>query len=568
MRHVRRGSSTSVSARRAAAGGADAHLASRQTRIRTRPAGRALLRAPGRPVAALIALALLAGLVPRWTQLGNQSLWTDERFSYLETTRGLRNLRRTAATEIHTPFYADCLYLWNHILTPSAAHTRALSALCTTLAILAAPLLLRHSPLGRTAVWVATAMLATSTLGFLYGQETRSYGMLWAASAVLTLTHLNLDLADRSPAPAAVRRRHGLLALWTVTAVLASAAHLFGLLLAAASMLMLIARRRVKMLPGIAATALAAIPEAVWILHGETSVSGFASGASDGSGGKAPTVSSVASLLQDVFGWGTPSMSAGGFTFTSPLGLLMAVAVGVTAVYLYASRSTHDRSARPRPEVPVSDDPVMAAAGGAGILALVTIVMCFVLAQLTPIWTERNLIVVDPALRIGIGLFAAGASRRPRVRTGLVAALLAASLASVSSVAIANRHPWKTDFKEATELIMETRGTATRVGGDTGADWAVGTRWDWAATSVATTMRGTYRMNRHDFPEGIRLTDHPTLWLIYLGPVDQQRIQTATSDMINATGRSHCRAVDVTGIAAMYCTAEGGRVARTLPTRR
>lgn len=563
MRHVRRGSSTSVPARRATADGADARLVTRQTHIRTRPVDRALLRTPGSSVVVvLIVLALGAGLVPRWTQLGNQSLWTDERFSYLETTRGLRNLLATAPTEIHTPFYADCLYLWNHLLVPSPAHTRALSALCTSLAILAAPLLLRHSPLGRTASRIVAAMLATSTLGFLYGQETRPYGMLWAASAVLTLTHVNLDLADLSPTPEAGARRRGLLALWTATALLASASHLFGLLLAGASIVILIARRRVRVLPGLATAALAAVPQAVWILHGELSVRGFAAGADDGSGGKAPTISSITSLVQDVFGWGSPSMGDGGFRFTSPLGLLMAVAVGVAAVYLYARRSTHDKPARPRPGSPVSDDPVMAAAGSAGLLALVTIVMCFALAQLTPIWTERNLIVVDPALRIGIGLLVAGASLRPRVRTGLVAALLAVSTASMSSVAMANRHPWKTDFRDATGLIMATRGTSTRVGGDTGPDWAVGTRWKWTSAPVAGVIRGTYHMNRHDFPEGIRLTDYPTLWLVYLGPVSQQRIRTATSDMIDATSRSHCRAVEITGIAAMYCTAANSSVRR------
>lgn len=152
-------------------------------------------------IGVLAAVAILVGLIPRWTQPGAQSVWTDEQFSLSQTTGTLKNLRQAGHYEIHTPFFAAVLWIWNHIVSFGAARARAFSALATSLAILAVPLLLRRTPLAPTTRWVLTAAVATSGLGFVYGQEIRSYGLLWSLSVALTCSHIRINLAPTARDP-------------------------------------------------------------------------------------------------------------------------------------------------------------------------------------------------------------------------------------------------------------------------------------------------------------------------------------------------------------------------------
>ncbi|MCI1748614.1 MAG: hypothetical protein LKI24_11280 [Acidipropionibacterium sp.] len=384
----------------------------------------------------LSAIAVVVALVPRWTQLGAQSVWTDEQFTLGQTTGSLHHLRVVGHTEIHTPFFATLLWLWNHLVaagTAGAVRARAFSALVTALAIVCVPAMLRRTPLTALTRWLLTAAIATSGLGFLYGQEIRSYGLLWALSVALTVNHVCLELGE-TPSRSTKRRCRAHLVL----GLLASATHLFGLVLAACSIVTLMTRRRIRPARGLVWLAVVALPEAVWIIHGLVLVPGFAAGTGWNS---RPDLLAITQLLQDVFAWGRPTISDGGFLSLSPAGLMLALAVLTIALNRYWSRPAELRQAPP--------SPALRAAVGLALLALLTIASSWLASQITPLWTPRNLIIVDPALRMALALFVVAASRSARTRALLSSALVVILTVSLISVAAANRHPWKTDFRDA-----------------------------------------------------------------------------------------------------------------------
>lgn len=509
------------------------------------PAGRSWLEQHEALVIGILsALAVVVALVPRWAQLDAQSVWTDEQFTLGQTTGSLHGLWRLGRPEIHTPFFATLLWLWNHLVSTGAAgaagavQARAFSALVTTLAIVGLPFMLRRTPLTTTTRWLLTAAIATSGLGFLYGQEIRSYGLLWALSVALAANHICLELDETPGGSPAHRRAH------LVLGVLASLTHLFGLVLAGCSILVLIARRRIRPARGLVWLAAAAIPEAVWIIQGLILVPGFATGTDWNS---SPDLSAITQLLQDVLPWGAPAMADGGFVWHSPAGLMLALAVLMIALNRHWSRPNALRQA-PQP-------PALRAATSLALLALLTVAASWLASQITPLWMPRNLIIVDPALRMALMLFVVAASRPSWARTVLSGALVAILIAGAASVAMANRHPWKTDFRDAVRVVMATRENhpGVRIAGNISPMWAEGTTPRPDDPRVVSALTADTYVSRYTFPAGIHLTDHDTLWMMYLGP--ERDTGENRLIMLNAASSTQCRPIDITGLLAMSCTA-------------
>lgn len=416
-------------------------------------------------VGLLAIAAVLVSLIPRWTQLGAQSVWTDEQFTLGQTSGTLKNLRQVGHYEIHTPFFASVLWIWNHIVAFGAVRARSFSALITSLAILAVPLMLRRSPLAPTTRWLLAAAVATSGLGFVYGQEIRSYGLLWALSVALTCSHIRIDLAGpgRSPVEGTASRHWGTLHL--LLGVLASLTHLFGLVLAAASIVVLMARGRIRPLRGLIGLGVTALPEAIWIIHGTMFVPKFAAGAD---WNDSPGLDAVNQLFQDVFAWGRPSMADGGFVWHSPAGLWLAIAVLLVALNRFWSRP---RATRGRPTTPA-----LRASISLSLLVLLVIAASWLGSQIVPLWTPRNLIIVDPAIRMALALFLVAAVRTTGTRTLVSGALIVLMALSLGSVASANRHPWKTDYRAAIRLAEATRQNhpGVQIAGNINPHWAFG----------------------------------------------------------------------------------------------
>ncbi|WP_301461596.1 hypothetical protein [Acidipropionibacterium jensenii] len=490
-------------------------------------------------MAVLIGGAIVLAVIPRWTQLGAQSVWSDEQFTLSQTSGGLTRLRDRGHTEIHTPFFAMLVWLWNHIVSVGAVRARAFSALVTTLGIACVPLMLRRTPIPAPTRWLLTAAVATSGLGFVYGQEIRPYGLLWALAVALTVSHLRLEWEPRTGGPTARRQ-----AVHLGLGVLASLTHLFGLVLAGCSLVVLVARGRMRPLRGLLFLAVVCLPEAIWIIHGRLTVPGFAAGTSWNA---RPDLSAVTLLLQSVFSWGVPSMTNGGFVWHTPAGPALVIVVLTVALNRYWRRSASSRGT-PSP-------PAISAATGLALLAVLIITSSWLVSQITPLWTPRNLIVVDPVIRIALGLLVVSVPGRPAVRTLLSSALVIVLTAGLATVVSANRSPWKTDFRAAVRLAMATRHThpEVRIAGNLDPQWAVGTTSHPDDPRTVAALTPDRYVSRLTFPSGVRLADHDTLWLMYLSP--QADTDSNTQIMINTASPSQCHPIAITGILAMYCTA-------------
>ncbi len=499
-------------------------------------------------VVVLSSLVVIMGVIPRWTQLGAQSLWTDEQFTYRETTGTYENLTQLGQTEVHTPFFATLLWLWHQVTGGGPVRIRAFSALVCTLAILAVPALLRRSRIPARTQWILMAIMSTSTLGFLYSQEARSYGLLWALSIALTTAHLNLDL--RQERAQARTRRNTLvidssLAMWATIAIIISATHLFGLILAGCSIVLLIARRRVRLPTGIILLVVAAVPEAAWMIRGLFTPD-FAAGAGWSS---SPRSGDIMTVIQNIFGWGTPSMAAGGFYFASATGLIAMIAtLALASHWRLDETSSH-------PHSPVTINVEESAAKSMAMLALLVLATTFCFSQFVPIWTLRNLIIIDPSVRFSVALIIIAASRRPGRRFLLIITLIAISLASIISVESTNSQPWKTDFRTAARLIVDTRlkHPGVKIGGNPSVDWTIGTSIDPTSKTTVDQFTPDYYARRWRFPEGVRATPHDTLWIMYVGVSKSN--ESLSQTMVNSAGASHCTPIHIQGLGAMYCTA-------------
>jgi hypothetical protein len=193
------------------------------------------------------------------------------------------------------------------------------------------------------------------------------------------------------------------------------------------------------------------------------------------------------------------------------------------------------------------------------ILATFVFVTTFCFSQFIPIWTLRNLIIVDPATRFSAALIIISASRRPGRRLILTITFITISLTSIISVESENAHPWKTDFRTAAQLIAETRRAHphVKIGGNPSTDWTIGTSIDPTAKTTVEEFTPDYFARRWRFPEGVRLTPQDTLWIMYAG-IGKSNAALSTT-MVNTAGASHCTPIKIEGLGAMYCTAKHHR---------
>ena len=138
----------------------------------------------------------------RMVRLDCQTLWYDEGTSVALAGRSLSTITRSAAADIHPPFYYYLLHGWTSVFGFSPTAVRALSAFVGT-ALVALTWLLGRRLFG-PAVGLGAAFLAVaSPFQVYYSQEARMYilvAALGALSVVLSVMLLQADDGRRSRA--------------------------------------------------------------------------------------------------------------------------------------------------------------------------------------------------------------------------------------------------------------------------------------------------------------------------------------------------------------------------------
>jgi len=144
-------------------------------------------------------VVLLLGLGLRLHRIDAQSLWNDEGTSVAVARRDLRTITRSAANDIHPPFYYYLLHFWIGVFGKSVLAVRLLSALLGTLLLLVTFSIARDTArelvpnqLSDMTGLLAMLLAALSPLQIYYSQETRMY-ILAALLAALSM-HLFLQL--------------------------------------------------------------------------------------------------------------------------------------------------------------------------------------------------------------------------------------------------------------------------------------------------------------------------------------------------------------------------------------
>jgi len=186
---------------------------------------------------------------------------------------------------------------------------------------------------------------------------------------------------------------------------------------------------------------------------------------------------------------------------------------------------------------------------------VLVIVSSWSVSQITPLWTPRNLIIVDPAIRMALALLVVSASRSRWIRTLLSSTLIVLLTLGLGTVASANRNPWKTDFRDAVKLVVTTRKyhPGVQIAGDVSPWWAFGNAAHPKDPRLVKQLTADHHVSRETFPDGVHLHGHDVLWLMYLGPSSSNAANSRI--MVNAASPTQCRPIDITGILAMYCTA-------------
>jgi len=425
----------------------------------------AAARRPSVAFLLLAGLVIAAGVAVRVALLGRQSYWIDELFSVNESAGSLRNLSRTGATEVHTPFYAGLLWLWMRLGGTHEVWTRLLSTVCAITSVLVTQRGLRAVRLSQHIRWALTAATAASGTSIVYSLETRSYALLMLGSIGLTVTtlHAGVLTLDGDDVPGRTYLA------WGGWGLLSATAHLFGAVLVLGSLAVLTVLTMYRGRPGRAGRILTWVliaaagcgPQLGWLLRG-LSRPGFASGTD---WIQAPRGQDVWDLLTTTFASGSLIAHKDGFAWTSPAGVLGAAAMVLVAI-MSGSVWPAARAAVRKPRAP-DGEPVRAPArtattetqAAAILLALATIVLgsVFGVSQITHIWTLRNLVIVTPALVWGVICLAAAATRTDRGRrhvAGVAVALLGLSLVPTAAGVA---HPYKTDFRGLFEYLITVR---------------------------------------------------------------------------------------------------------------
>jgi mannosyltransferase len=182
------------------------------------------------PVGLSVVAMTLVAAVLRIATLGEQSVWYDEAHTMLLIHGSFsRMLSLIHQHETTPPLYFIIAWLWAHVVGYSAFAVRLISAVAGALVVLLAFLIGRRLASIRAGL-IAAALTTLSPMLMWYSQEARAYSLmvLLSSVALLAFAELREKISVRW------------LCIWVASAILALGTHYF--------------------------TALALVPEAVWLL--------------------------------------------------------------------------------------------------------------------------------------------------------------------------------------------------------------------------------------------------------------------------------------------------------------
>ena len=135
----------------------------------------------------LLAIILL-GITLRFFNLGRQSVWIDEGFSWLAAQMSFGDVTRLSWTDVHPPLYYYLLKISLWFLPDSEFGLRVVSVLCSVATLIVMIGFVRRHWGHRAACWVGL-LAALSPFDIYYAQEARMYALL-AFLFVLAFTEL------------------------------------------------------------------------------------------------------------------------------------------------------------------------------------------------------------------------------------------------------------------------------------------------------------------------------------------------------------------------------------------
>jgi hypothetical protein len=119
---------------------------------------------------------LLAGIL-RWLDIGTESLWVDEIYSYRQALKSVESIIANAPSDVHPPVYYILLHWWTLVFGTSEAGLRGLSALCGVVSVPLMYVLGKRVWNPRTGLFAAF-LLTVSHFHIHYSQEARNYSYL------------------------------------------------------------------------------------------------------------------------------------------------------------------------------------------------------------------------------------------------------------------------------------------------------------------------------------------------------------------------------------------------------
>lgn len=374
-----------------------------------------------------LALILVAvGL--RFFNLGSESLWNDELSSWTRSDVGtLGQLIDIAKQDVHPPGYPIFLYFWIKLFGDSEFALRLPSAIAGVWAVAFIFALGRNTYTPRVAA-LATGLLAVSWTPLYYAQEGRVYSMLMLASIATSYYWVKVYLVPHNRCHAPPRGEVVLLSIWSVVTVYL---HYFGVLLVALQLLgglILATRSKPLLLTVLFNGFVVVLFFAPWVpslvSHGGREMSHLSAPA-------------LGSAIVDILKFA--------FSPVGPLSLLPAFAL-LAFPALVALRKT--------PE-PVSMTADLALRRDIVLVLWVVLPLVFALVIshfVSPVWKDRNLIIVVPPLYL---LVAASISSIPKRWISNTLAILCVIFAFFGTVIEEDYYgkTKKTQFREAVEFV-------------------------------------------------------------------------------------------------------------------
>ena len=372
----------------------------------------------------LIGVLMLAAAL-RLAHAGVESLWFDEAFAVIASRVDAIHILRGEAEPVLPPFYFLALHFWQKAVGESELAVRALSALCSLLAVAVACRLAARLFDRRAGLWMA-GLMAVSPFQVYYAQEARPYALIVLLSAGLLWVFVE-----------ALARPTWL--GWVGYVVLVSLGlythYFFGLVLAAMHLWAAIYQRRWAtwrvLLIGDVCAAAAFLPHvSVAVSRAQVVTAGFWI--------ERPSVLAILKTFDFLLFAGTTP------TWLVPLALFGTLGLSTVAGFDLARFCRRDRVRTPGVAL--------------GVLVIVLpIAVTFVVSQVgSSIYLDRSFSLLSPAY---LALLALGLAARPRRSPSFV---LAAVLGLVVVVSLAHFYFWpdvaKPQFREAGGFLVEHAG--------------------------------------------------------------------------------------------------------------